>query len=59
MKKKILSLLTAFAMVFGIIAAPFTNASATNGNEPGETKVNIYKILMDENKLDVKKSYSR
>ena len=55
MKKKILSLLTAFAMVFGIIAAPFTNASATNGNEPGETKVNIYKILMDENKLDVKK----
>lgn len=28
MKKKILSLLTAFAMVFGIIAAPFTSASA-------------------------------
>ena len=28
MKKKILSLLTAFAMVFGIIAAPFTTASA-------------------------------
>ena len=28
MKKKILSLLTAFAMVFGIIAAPFTSAKA-------------------------------
>ncbi|MCW6677710.1 isopeptide-forming domain-containing fimbrial protein [Anaerococcus sp. NML200574] len=35
MKRKILSLLTAFAMVFGIIAAPFTSASA---NEAG-TKV--------------------
>lgn len=28
MKHKILSFLTAFAMVFGILAAPFTNASA-------------------------------
>ncbi|WP_311479871.1 pilin N-terminal domain-containing protein [uncultured Anaerococcus sp.] len=34
MKKKILSLLTAFAMVFGIIAAPFTSASADNTSEP-------------------------
>lgn len=33
MKKKILSLLTAFAMVFGILVAPFTTASASNGNE--------------------------
>ena len=36
MKKKILSLLTAFAMVFGILVAPFTTASADNGNEPVE-----------------------
>ena len=36
MKKKILSLLTAFAMVFGILVAPFTTASASNGNEPLE-----------------------
>ncbi|WP_311376409.1 SpaH/EbpB family LPXTG-anchored major pilin [Anaerococcus lactolyticus] len=34
MKKKILSLLTAFAMVFGILVAPFTSASASNANEP-------------------------
>ena len=32
MKKKILSFLTAFAMVFGIIAAPFTTASAADGD---------------------------
>lgn len=56
MKKKILSLLTAFAMVFGIIAAPFTSAKAeTDAKKTGNTTVNIYKILMDENKLDVKK----
>ena len=54
MKKKILSLLTAFAMVFGILVAPFTTASANNANEPGlpgttpqNTTVNIHKILMD------------
>ena len=34
MKKKILSLLTAFAMVFGIIAAPFTSASAAEAGTP-------------------------
>ena len=34
MKKKILSLLTAFAMVFGILVAPFTTASADNANHP-------------------------
>lgn len=34
MKKKILSLLTAFAMVFGILVAPFTTASANNTDEP-------------------------
>lgn len=43
MKKKILSLLTAFAMVFGIIAAPFTSASAA---EKQDTKtVTLHKIL--------------
>lgn len=34
MKKKILSLITAFAMVFGIIAAPFATASADNADHP-------------------------
>ena len=50
MKKKILSLLTAFAMVFGIIAAPFTSASADEGdaNAAHKTKVNIHKVLMDD-----------
>ena len=33
MKKKILSLLTAFAMVFGILVAPFTTASANTTAE--------------------------
>lgn len=47
MKKKILSLLTAFAMVFGILVAPFTTASANTTIEPQNTKVNIHKILMD------------
>lgn len=30
MKHKILSFLTAFAMVFGIVAAPFVNANAAD-----------------------------
>ncbi len=66
MKKKILSLLTAFAMVFGILVAPFTTASAANtavteptgkveqsqlqDTKPKETTVNLYK-------LTTKKSY--
>lgn len=49
MKHKILSFLTAFAMVFGIIAAPFVNASAAEekaGTDVGptadtETKANV------------------
>ncbi len=45
MKKKILSLLTAFAMVFGIIAAPFTSASAA---EEKTNSVTLHKILMDK-----------
>lgn len=62
MKKKILSLLTAFAMVFGIIVAPFTSASADNANEPADpaavvhkTKVLIHKILMQEHNWNAKK----
>lgn len=47
MKKKILSLLTAFAMVFGILVAPFTTASANIATNPESTTVNIHKILMD------------
>lgn len=50
MKKKILSLLTAFAMVFGIIAAPFTSAKA---NEPETTNsVTLHKLLMDKATLE-------
>ena len=43
MKKKILSLLTAFAMVFGILVAPFTTASAAGGT----TNLTIHKLKMD------------
>ena len=52
MKKKILSLLTAFAMVFGIIAAPFTSASAAE--EKTET-VTLHKILQTKTNLDSSK----
>ena len=46
MKKKILSLLTAFAMVFGILVAPFTTAKAA---EATTTKtVTLHKILMNK-----------
>ena len=54
MKKKILSLLTAFAMVFGIIAAPFTaSASAADGETTTDEvkttdSVTLHKILMDK-----------
>lgn len=63
MKKKILSLLTAFAMVFGIIAAPFTSASAADETElPGQAttstedgaetnSVTVHKILMSQKGL--------
>ena len=59
MKKKILSLLTAFAMVFGIIAAPFTTASANISTEPGDkVKPNSVTSTIDETKLkDVKEEY--
>lgn len=50
MKHKILSFLTAFAMVFGIVAAPFVNASAA---EATETKsVTIHKILLTKDALE-------
>ena len=45
MKHKILSFLTAFAMVFGIIAAPFVNASAA---DESTEKVTVHKILQSE-----------
>lgn len=46
MKHKILSFLTAFAMVFGIIAAPFTSANAEEQKYENSTnKINIHKIL--------------
>ncbi|WP_106461439.1 isopeptide-forming domain-containing fimbrial protein [Anaerococcus sp. Marseille-P3915] len=55
MKKKILSLLTAFAMVFGIIAAPFT-ASAAEGTtlKQTTTSVTVHKILQSKENLDKK-----
>ena len=53
MKKKILSLLTAFAMVFGIIAAPFTSAKAAEDNQTKVTKsVTLHKILQTKENLD-------
>ena len=53
MKKKILSLLTAFAMVFGIIAAPFTSASANEAkNDEVTEKVYVHKMLMTKKQLD-------
>ena len=45
MKHKILSFLTAFAMVFGIIAAPFVNASAA---EDHKTDVVLHKIELSD-----------
>lgn len=53
MKKKILSLLTAFAMVFGIIAAPFTSAKAAEDDQTKVTKsVTLHKILQTKENLD-------
>ena len=53
MKHKILSFLTAFAMVFGIVAAPFVNASA-EGEQTTKT-VTVHKILQTKANLDAKK----
>lgn len=46
MKHKILSFLTAFAMVFGIIAAPFVNASAAD--EEHKTDVVVHKVELKD-----------
>ncbi len=56
MKKKILSLLTAFAMVFGILVAPFTTASASDAkpkqDAPKTTNsVTLHKILQTKENL--------
>lgn len=61
MKKKILSLLTAFAMVFGILVAPFTTASASNGNTPnGKAKPDSVTSTINENNLvDIKDKYDK
>lgn len=50
MKHKILSFLTAFAMVFGILAAPFTNANAAEATET--ESVTIHKILLTKEALE-------
>ena len=50
MKHKILSFLTAFAMVFGIVAAPFVNASAAD--EQGTKSVTLHKILQPKDVFD-------
>lgn len=59
MKKKILSLLTAFAMVFGILVAPFTSAKAaepdtnisTEANAKTQT-VTLHKLMMTTEELN-------
>ncbi len=61
MKKKILSLLTAFAMVFGILVAPFTTASANNVNEPGapdkEAPAGLTSTIDNSDLVDIKDKY--
>lgn len=59
MKHKILSFLTAFAMVFGIIAAPFTSANAAEGDAIGTfTADDISKTKPTSTKLYVHKLQS-
>ena len=64
MKKKILSLLTAFAMVFGILVAPFTTAKAaettdsnisTEANAKTQT-VTLHKLMMTTEELSAWKA---
>ena len=50
MKHKILSFLTAFAMVFGILVAPFVNASAADAQ--GTKSVTLHKILQPKDVFD-------
>lgn len=56
MKKKILSLLTAFAMVFGIIAAPFTSASAAETPDK-EAPTGLVSTIDEKNLEDIKDKY--
>ena len=57
MKHKILSFLTAFAMVFGIVAAPFVNASAaedeniSKADDAVTNTVTLHKLMMNEQEL--------
>lgn len=57
MKHKILSFLTAFAMVFGIVAAPFVNASAADDENISKADnavtntVTLHKLMMKEQEL--------
>ncbi|MDU2202886.1 MAG: pilin N-terminal domain-containing protein, partial [Anaerococcus hydrogenalis] len=51
MKHKILSFLTAFAMVFGILAAPFTNASAADEAKKTTKSVTLHKLVMSKQNL--------
>ena len=51
MKHKILSFLTAFAMVFGIIAAPFVNASAAEEAKETTKSVTLHKLVMSKQNL--------
>lgn len=57
MKHKILSFLTAFAMVFGILAAPFTNANAEGATET--KSVTIHKILLTKEALKAHDKYKK
>ena len=52
MKRKILSLLTAFAMVFGIIAAPFTSASAADAVKKEDVVGKIESTDLQDDKPD-------
>lgn len=64
MKKKILSFLTAFAMVFGILVAPFTSAKAAETTDPNiSTKANaktqtvtLHKLMMTTEELNAWKA---
>ncbi|WP_270596158.1 pilin N-terminal domain-containing protein [Anaerococcus vaginalis] len=57
MKHKILSFLTAFAMVFGIVAAPFVNANAADDENISKADnavtntVTLHKLMMNEQEL--------
>ena len=58
MKHKILSFLTAFAMVASILVAPFAKVNADNANEPAggpnsdSTTIVVHKVLMNNTDYD-------